>query len=366
MVRQTMTRLLPDANEDADDGSVGLDLLVLIPALNEIATIADVVSRVPSDIAGIRSVRILVVDDGSDDGTADAARRAGADVVSHRHNRGVGKALQTGLAEAVRRSATIVVNIDGDGQFAPEDIPKVLAPVIAGDADVATASRFMDPALTPRMPFVKRLGNRGMSWIISKLTGHRFHDVSCGFRAYSKEAIHRLVLASDYTYTQEMFLALSYRGFRIQEIPLEVRGEREHGKSRVASNLFRYGYHALGIILGSVRDYRPSLFFNTMSLVLLVPGTVLGALFIIHRIVAGSFTPQIWSGFVSAYLIGLAIVLFVSGQVAAMSGRNKALLEEQLYLLKQVIAENSEREGAVTPDLTLAERDESDHGTGEQ
>jgi glycosyltransferase involved in cell wall biosynthesis len=357
MVRQTMTRLLPDANEDADDGSVGLDLLVLIPALNEIATIADVVSRVPSDIAGIRSVRILVVDDGSDDGTADAARSAGADVVSHRHNRGVGKALQTGLAEAVRRSATIVINIDGDGQFAPEDIPKVLAPVIAGDADVATASRFMDPALTPRMPFVKRLGNRGMSWIISKLTGHRFHDVSCGFRAYSKEAIHRLVLVSDYTYTQEMFLALSYRGFRIQEIPLEVRGEREHGKSRVASNLFRYGYHALGIILGSVRDYRPSLFFNTISL---------GALFIIHRIVAGSFTPQIWSGFVSAYLIGLAIVLFVSGQVAAMSGRNKALLEEQLYLLKQVIAERNDREEAVTPDPTLADRDESDHGAGER
>jgi len=349
MVRRTMTRLVAYANQDADDRRVGLDLLVLIPALNEIATIADVVARVPRDISGIKSVQVLVVDDGSGDGTADAARSAGADVVSHRRNRGVGKALQTGLAEAVRRGVTIVVNIDGDGQFAPEDIPKVLAPVISGDADVATASRFMDAALTPRMPFAKRLGNRGMSWIISKLTGHRFHDVSCGFRAYSKEAIHRLVLSGDYTYTQEMFLALSYGGFRIQEIPIEVRGEREYGESRVASNLFKYGYHALGIILGSVRDYRPSLFFNTLSLILLLPGTALGAFFVIHRIIVGSFSPQIWAGFVAAYLIGLAIVLFVSGQVAAMSGRNKALLEEQLYLLKQVIARRTDHDTEDTP-----------------
>lgn len=314
-------------------------LVVIIPALNESASIEDVVRRVPRTIPNITDVEIVVVDDGSTDNTRELALAAGANVVSHVHNRGLGRAIQTGLSEAVRRRATYAVNIDADGQFAPEDIPSVLAPVIAADADMATASRFKEKALVPRMPTIKRWGNAGMAWLISSLSGPKYYDVSCGFRAYSCEAILRLVLTGRFTYTQEMFLALAAHGLRIVEVPLAVRGTREHGKSRIASSLFRYAVSTLTIIFGALRDYRPQLFFGAFFLILAVPGIGLGGFFAGHRIVSGSFSPHLWAGFLSAFLIALAVFVFFVGQVAGMLNRARILQEEQLYILRKMLRE---------------------------
>ncbi|MFN9907795.1 MAG: glycosyltransferase family 2 protein, partial [bacterium] len=181
-------------------------LLVMMPALNEEASSGAVLARVPRSIPGVGSVEILVVDDGSKDRTVAIAKDAGASVISHGRNLGVGSALQTGLAEAVRRGVDLLVNIDSDGQFAPEDIAKLVVPVIEGRADFVTASRFMDPALVPEMPWVKKFGNWGMARIVSGLIGQRFDDVSCGFRCYGREALLNLVLLGRFTYTQESFL----------------------------------------------------------------------------------------------------------------------------------------------------------------
>ena len=125
-------------------------LLVIIPALNEAATIHNVVQSIPRNIAGISEVDVLVVDDGSTDETASIAAAAGARVVSHPYNLGVGAALQSGLQEARRAGVDIAVNIDGDGQFDPNDIPKLIGPIVGCEADLVSASRFKDPALVPR------------------------------------------------------------------------------------------------------------------------------------------------------------------------------------------------------------------------
>jgi glycosyltransferase involved in cell wall biosynthesis len=317
------------------NGAGGLHLLVLMPALNEQATIASVIERVPRTIPGIGRVEVAVVDDGSTDATAQLARDAGAHVIRHRSNRGVGAALQSGLAYALRRGVDIAVNIDSDGQFDPNDIRTVIGPVLNGNADLATASRFKDPALVPTMPWVKRIGNWGMSRIVSSICGRRFHDVSCGFRAYSRETLLRLVLTGRFTYTQETFLVMSLTGFRIEEVPVAVRGVRQYGKSRVASNLFKYGYNTLCIILGSLRNYRPALLFGTASAVLVVLSSAVGAFFVWHRITTGIFSPHIWAGFVSAFLFGLAILVFTMGQVAMMVARLRFVQDEQLYLLRR-------------------------------
>ena len=131
-------------------------LVVIVPALNEAKTIADVVLRVPRSIEGIHHVDVVVVDDGSTDETAQLARNAGAIVVGHPRPSGVGAAFQTGLRKAFELGADMVLNIDGDGQFSPEDIPKLIGPLIAGQADFVTASRFKDPALEPKMPRIKK------------------------------------------------------------------------------------------------------------------------------------------------------------------------------------------------------------------
>lgn len=319
------------------DLATGARLLVILPALNEAATIQSVLRRVPRSIEGIQAVELLVVDDGSTDETVALSRAAGASVISHGKNRGVGAAMQTGLDEAVRRQVDFAVNIDSDGQFAPEDIPKLLAPLVSGATDFATASRFKDPKLVPVMPLVKRFGNWGMARVVSSIVGQRFDDVSCGFRAYTREALLQLVLSGAFTYTQEMLLVLGQKGMRMLEVPMVVRGVREHGKSRVASNLFRYGYRTSMIIFSCVRDFSPGSFFNAAALGLVVAALGFFTFFVVHRIVAGMFTPHIWAGFTSAFLFGLAFMIFSLGQVAAMVARIRRIQDRELYLLRKYL-----------------------------
>ncbi len=331
-----MVRKRPKASAEGGPETPPVSLLVMLPALNEEATVADVIGRIPRSIEGVSSVEVLVIDDGSTDDTVKLATAAGASVISHGVNRGVGAAMQTALAEAIRRRVDIAVNMDADGQFDPSHIPTLIAPVVSGRADMATASRFKDKALAPTMPFSKRMGNYGMSKLVSFLAQGQFADVSCGFRAYSREALLRLVLTGAFTYTQESFLVLAAKGMRIVEVPLKVRGVREHGQSRVASSLVRYAFRTSAIIFACVRDYRPGTVFGAVSGLLLFLSLGAGGFFIIHRIVAGHFSPHIWAGFVSAYLFALAMLIFALGQVALKVARLRIVQDQQLYILRQL------------------------------
>src|SRR5271170_2146044 len=137
-----------------------MKLVVTIPALNEEKTIGTVVSGVPRNIPGITETEVIVVNDASTDQTAQVAAAAGALVINLRGRPGLGTVFRTGLERAMRRGADVIVNIDGDGQFDPADIRKLVAPLLADEADFVTCSRFADPALHPTMPAVKFWGNR--------------------------------------------------------------------------------------------------------------------------------------------------------------------------------------------------------------
>jgi glycosyltransferase involved in cell wall biosynthesis len=306
-------------------------LLVTIPALNEEETLGAVIRGIPRAIPGVGSVEVVVVDDGSDDRTAEIAAREGASVIRHASRRGVGQAFHSGLAHGIERQADLIVSIDADGQFDPRDIPALIEPVISGRADFASASRFKDPALVPEMPRVKLWGNRMMSRLISSLAGQRFYDVSCGMRCYSRRAALQLHLLGRFTYTQEAFLNLAFKDMRIAEVPLRVRGEREFGESRVAGNLWRYALRSAQIIFRSYRDYHPLRFFGGIALALLVPAVGLSGFVLLHYLQTGQFSPHKWAALTAVALFALALLMGQTGLVGDMLNRHRVYLEELLY-----------------------------------
>ncbi|MCG3179351.1 MAG: Undecaprenyl-phosphate 4-deoxy-4-formamido-L-arabinose transferase [Phycisphaerae bacterium] len=306
-------------------------LVVVLPALNESATVGAVVAGVPREIPGVTSVEVLVVDDGSTDATGATARQAGATVLRHPVRLGVGSAFQTGVSAALEHGADVIVSMDSDGQFNPADIPALIAPVLAGQADFASASRFIDPSLTPAMPRTKRWGNRVVARLVSRLSGQRFCDVSCGMRCFSRRAALNLNLMGEFTYTQEVFLNLAFKRMRIVEVPLRVLGERPHGRSRVASNLFVYGWNTMKIMLRCYRDYRPMRFFGRAAMAMFLPGLALLGFLGVHYLRTQMFSPHKWAGFTGAGLLLAGLLLLYMGMIGDMLNRHRVYLEELLY-----------------------------------
>ena len=260
---------LPDVAPAPAAGAAGPPTVaIVVPARDEAARIERTVTGLLRQ-TGVDAA-VLVVDDGSTDATAERAGAAGAEVVSHRENRGLGKTFREGAEQALAMGADIIVNIDGDGQFDPVDIGKLVGPIVAGEAEMVTASRFADRKLVPKMPAVKRWGNQRVARIVERLTGQRFHDVSCGFRAFSREAMLKMNLFGSFTYTQETFLDLIFKDLRILEVPVRVKGVREFGESKIASSIPRYAIRSLQIMLRAFISYRP---FTSLATVACVFGT---------------------------------------------------------------------------------------------
>jgi hypothetical protein len=273
------------------------------------------------------------------------------------------------MDRAMRRGGDIMVNIDGDGQFNSADIAKLIQPILRDEADFVTCSRFKDPSLHPTMPGVKFWGNKVVTNIINWVCGGtNFSDVSCGFRAFNREAAYRMTLFGRYTYTQECFIDLFSKGCRIVEVPLKVRGVREHGKSRVASSIIKYATNSLPIILRAMRDIQPLKFFGGIAGILFLLGTLFGGwvfgwwLFNTDKIintlpdgtrVAHYFhktTPFTSFITVSGILYVLSFLIGAVALLADMMGRHRKISEEMLYLARRRIYSSKRTIKVALPD----------------
>jgi len=314
-------------------------LLVVIPAYNEEEKIGEVIKNIPGKPDYVSEVYILVIDDGSTDNTAKIARDSGAVVIKNYFNMGVGSAFGKGLQYALDNNFDSMVSIDGDGQFDPGDIPKLIKPIMENNADFVTASRFIDKNYYPRMPLSKFWGNKLMSIFISKLVGKKFYDVSCGFRAYSQRTLLSLNLHGRFTYTQETFIDLSFKRLKIVEIPIKVKYFPSR-TSKISSNLFTYGISTLKIILETYRDYRPFTFFSYIALFFFILSVFFGSVLLYTYVSIGSFHPNIWSGFVGGTFLFISIIFFIVGISADIIKRIRVNQEEILYLLKRSAQKN--------------------------
>ncbi len=314
-----------------------MKLVILIPAFNEEKSLGKVLEKIPQKIKGVDQIDVLVVNDGSTDQTAAIARQNGAKVVTHPKNRGLGAAFKTGIDEALKIGADIIVNIDADGQFNPKDIPLLIAPILSGQAQMATATRFKEKALIPaNIPPAKLWGNRQFTKLVNFLTGENFTDTQCGFRAYSREAALRLNLFGQFTYTQEVFIDLLEKGMNIVEVPLKVTYfKNSQRKSAISGSLLKYGFRALEIILRTFRDYRPLLFFGIPGMAICLPGFILALGSLIYWLILKKTTPVRMYLFTGIVLILFGFLLIFLALVADMFKRMRKNQEEMLYQMKK-------------------------------
>jgi glycosyltransferase involved in cell wall biosynthesis len=311
-------------------------LVVMMSALNEEKTIGDVIDGIPRDEIDM-DVAVVVVDDGSTDSTGRIARERGAIVVRHKTNLGLGVSFGDALERSLREGADIIVNMDADGQFNPADIPRLIEPVRADRADFVTATRFQNKGLIPQMPAVKKWGNRRMCTIVNMVTGRTaLTDVSCGYRAWSRDAALHLNLTGRFTYTHESIIDLARKGFRITEVPLRVQGERSHGKSRVASSVVRYGARAAVIILRAMCYTRPLVFFGTIAVLLFLLSVGVFAWPLVDWIAHGvRLTGHKFLLGVSAVSLILSFLVGILALVADMLGRQITTTEKLLFYARR-------------------------------
>lgn len=311
-----------------------MKLVVFSICLNEEKTIGELLDRIPKKIEGIDEITKVVVDDGSTDNTVSIAQKHGAKVFQNGKQKKLAYSFQFAVDQALEMGADIVINIDGDLQFMPEEIPILVKPILDGRADFVAANRFNSSNRPEHMPLGKYWGNKLGAYIVSKLSNRKFADVTCGFRAYNREALLNMNINNKFTYTQEAFQILASKNFNIVQIPVTIKYFKDR-ESRVVSNVFSYVFTSGFNIVRVFKDFAPMKFFGILGLFPVIVGLFCLIFVSIHWLNTGYFSPYKFIGFTGIYLFSLGVVILLFGALSDMLGRILNNQEKILYYSKK-------------------------------
>jgi len=309
-----------------------MKLVVIIPCRNEEQDIGGTIRAIPRDIPHFSEVEVLVVDDGSSDSSIAKAREAGADhVVELGRHRGLSEAFRRGMESALGIGADVAVVLDADGQYPPEEVGLLALPVAQGKADIALGVRpiWNHPDFSPIKRVLQRMGSK----VVSLLCRQPIQDAVTGFRAYDREAMLRLLVLNEYTYTVETLIQASYEGLRITHVDINVRPTTR--PSRLVRSIPSYIGRMLGIMFRVTLRYFPLKVFSLFAICFLLPGLALGTRFLVFY-VQGQGQGHMQSLLLCTLLILISIHTMGLGLLADLIATNRRLLQEVLIANKKL------------------------------
>ncbi|WP_417795809.1 glycosyltransferase family 2 protein [Terasakiella pusilla] len=313
-----------------------MKLVVQIPCYNEAATLADVIKDIPRKIVGVDCIEILVIDDGSRDESYNIAKECQVDhIIRHPVNNGLADAFRSGLDRCRELDADIVVNIDADNQYDAKEIPMLVQPILKQHCDVVVGNR--DPSNLAHFSFAKRVMQKLGSRVVSILSKIDIPDATSGFRAYSKDALFKLTIETDFSHSLETLVQARWKGLRVISLP--IRARHTERASRLASSNREFVFKSIATLVRVVTFYRPLSFYWSLGAFMGLLGTAPMMRFlwfffngdgrghIQSLVIGGTFV-----------IIGTSCLLF--GVLANQINSNRRLLEETNERLRRMDYQN--------------------------
>lgn len=310
-----------------------MKLIIQIPCFNEEDQLPVTLGQLPREVPGFDTVEWLIIDDGSTDRTIEVAREHGVDhIVRLTHNRGLSSAFQAGLDASLKLGADVIVNTDADNQYEASDIPALVAPIVAREADMVVGDRGV--ADHPEFSPLKKRLQRAGSWVVGKASSIEVADSTSGFRAYNREAAIQLVVINNFTYTLESLIQAGHNLVAVKYVPVRVN-ERMR-ESRLFKSNYAYIRRSAPIILRIYASYKPLRVFGTISIVLFFLSALAWIPFAGSVLFDGDPSGHIQSIIFGAVLFMSAVQVAALGVVADLVSKNRAIGERTLSRVRKL------------------------------
>jgi glycosyltransferase involved in cell wall biosynthesis len=309
-----------------------MKLIVQIPCYNEELTLPATFNDIPKTIPGVDQVEIMIIDDGSTDKTIEVAKALGVDhIIINKNNRGLARTFRKGIDECLKRGADIIVNTDGDNQYAGWDIPKLIQPILDGKADLVVGDR--NTGKVAHFSALKKFLQRFGSYVVKTLSGVNVPDAVSGFRAYSRETALQLNIVSPFSYTIEALIQAGKKHMAVASVPVETNDKTR--ESRLFTSIPKFIERQLTTIVRMYAMYQPLRVFFFIGLTL----SILGA-FPILRFLFYYFTGE-GNGHIQSLILGgtftiLGFISFLIALVADLINFNRMLIEQTLEKVRRI------------------------------
>jgi glycosyltransferase involved in cell wall biosynthesis len=307
-----------------------MKLIIQIPCLNEADSLPATLADLPRDVPGIDVVETLVVDDGSRDGTAEVARQQGVThVVRFRRRKGLAAAFMAGIDASLQHGADIIVNTDADNQYAGRDIPRLVAPLLAGEADIVIGDRNIRDLR--HMSWPKKVLQRVGSWAVRQVSGTQVPDTTSGFRAYTKDAALRITIVSEFSYTLESIIQAGKGRMAIAHV--EVASNPRTRPSRLFDSMFSYIKRSGATIVRIYAMYEPLKVFTYIGAPLFGAGLILSGRFVYYYLQGEAFR-HLGSLTAAGVLLIVGFQVVLIGLLADVISGTRKLIEDLRYRVR--------------------------------